>query len=42
MIHMRDNNLLAIIPESAIPTTQSVPYYHVLDTLNKETRSMLL
>lgn len=42
MIHMRGNNLLAIILEGAIPTLQSVPYYYVLDTLNKEARPMIL
>lgn len=41
MIHMRNQNLLSIVLEGDIPTTRSVPYYHVIETLNKEAREML-
>ncbi|MFW9872773.1 MAG: DUF3800 domain-containing protein [Candidatus Thorarchaeota archaeon] len=42
MVHMKGINLLSIILEGVIPEQQSMPYYHVLKTLNNEARSMIV
>ncbi len=40
MIHMQGQNILGIVLDDSVSSLQNVPYYHVINTLNNEARSV--